>query len=246
MTYHELIGHLSFGLTAISWAYRSPLQLRLFAIASLALSLWFNYALASGPLWQVIGWISVFLVINVVQVVVLLRGNSEITLTNRHQAIRTAAWPQMRSRDFMRMIKACEMQTLPAGAQLLHIGDHTDGLMLVADGWLDEDRDDGTHYRLGVGSTIGGATFIARDDLGGSPSAVRAGSQGATILKWSYEQLYSFIEKHPRMGAPLYEGITRGMIVKYRMLREHESAPITSFRPVQGSLLPASVPMHSS
>lgn len=36
----------------------------------------------------------------------------------------------------------------------------------------------------------------------------------------------------------IYEGITRAMIVKYRMLREHESAPLTSYRAVHGVLMP--------
>lgn len=107
--------------------------------------------------------------------------------------------------------------------------------------WVIELRrkcDDGTNYRLGVGSTIGGATFIARDNLGGSPSLIVAGERGVSVVKWPYQVLHDTIVSRPRMGAPLYEGITRAMIVKYRMLREHESAPLSSYSSVHGVLMP--------
>lgn len=57
-------------------------------------------------------------------------------------------------------------------------------------------------------------------------------------VKWSYPVLHELIASHPRVGAPLYEGIIRAVIVKYRMLREHEAAPVASYRAVHGALMP--------
>lgn len=237
MELHVLLGNLSFGLTAASWMLRSVLRLRLVAIAATAISIWFNYIIPQGPLWQVIYWLIFFEAINVVQVALLLRGMSEVALSNRDKAILVAAWPQMHSRDFSRLMAAGETVEYAPGTAVLEVGDGTDKLWLVVDGWLDEARDDGRNYRLGVGSTIGGATFIARDNLGGSPSRVSAGLRGVAVVRWSYPHLRAMIEKKPRMGAPLYEGITRAMIVKYRMLREHEAAPVTSYRSIDRMLL---------
>lgn len=238
-TLPELLGHLSFGLTATSWMMKSVLWLRITAIVATGLGIWFNYIIPAGPLWQVIGWLSLFVVINLVQVVLTIRDLSEATLSNREKAILVAAFPQMHTRDFQRLMRAGQLQTLSPGEMVLSIGDKTKAISLVTDGWFDEGRDDGTSYRLGVGSTIGGATFIARDDLGGSPSLVRAGERGVSIVKWPYPLIHRMLQERPRMGGPLYEGMTRSMIVKYRMLREHESAPVSSFRSVDGSLLPA-------
>ncbi|CAG0954095.1 hypothetical protein RHDC4_00275 [Rhodocyclaceae bacterium] len=239
MDLYEVLGHLSFGLTAASWMLRSVLWLRLLAILATALGIWFNYIIPKGPLWQVIWWLAAFEAINIIQVVLLVRGMSEANLSNREKAILVAAWPQMHSRDFRMLMKAGEAKVMEPEAPVLAIGDHTDALWLVVDGWLDEHRDDGTQYELGVGSTIGGATFIARDNLGGSPSRVTAGHRGVAVVKWPYPALHELIAKQPRMGWPLCEGITRAMIVKYRMLREHETAPIASYRAVHGALMPA-------
>lgn len=238
MELHELLGHVSFGLTALSWLMRSVVWLRLMAIIATALGIWFNYIIPGGPLWQVIGWLSLFEAINLVQVVMLIRDMSEVMLSNREKAVLVAAWPQMHSRDFRRLMGHGDMVELAPGADILSVGDSTDSLWLVVDGWMDEARDDGTQYQLGVGATIGGATFIARDDLGGSPSKVTAGERGVAVVKWRYAVLHTLVADHPRMGAPLYEGITRAMIVKYRMLREHESAPVASYRGVHGVLMP--------
>jgi CRP-like cAMP-binding protein len=236
MDLHVLLGNLSFGLTAASWMLRSLLWLRITSIIATAIGLWFNYIIPGGPLWQVIYWLSFFQVINLVQVVFLLRGMSEFPLTNREKFILVAAWPQMHSRDFREMMKRGESKSLGPGEEVLRIGDATAALWLVVDGCLEEDRDDGRKYRLGVGSTIGGATFIARDNLGGSPSRVTAGERGVAIVRWPYETLYKLVARRPRMGSPLYEGITRAMIVKYRMLREHEAAPLMAYRPVDHCL----------
>jgi CRP-like cAMP-binding protein len=238
MDLHVLLGNLSFGLTAASWMLRSLLWLRLTSIIATAIGIWFNYIIPGGPLWQVIYWLSFFQLINLIQIALLLRGMSESALTNREKFILVAAWPQMHSRDFRAMMKQGESTSLEPNEKVLRVGDSTDALWLVVDGWLEEDRDDGRKYRLGVGSTIGGATFIARDNLGGSPSSIAAGERGVAIVRWPYETLYDLIERHPRMGSPLYEGITRAMIVKYRMLREHEAAPLTAYRPVDRALLP--------
>lgn len=245
MDLHEAIGHLSFGLTATSWMLRSVLWLRLTAMVATALGIWFNYSLPPGPLWQVIAWLSLFQAINLVQVGLLIRDMSEWRLTNREKSILVAAWPQMHSRDFMKLLRRGTSLQLAPETQLLGVGNGTDALWLVVDGHLVEERDDGTRYELGVGSTIGGATFIARDNLGGSPSNVAAGPRGASVIRWSYPLLHQLVEKLPRLGGPLYEGITRGMIVKYRMLREHETAPIGSYRNLGGSLMPTVAPTRA-
>lgn len=244
MEFHVILGHLSFGLTAASWMLRSVLWLRLTAILATALGIWFNYIIPNGPLWQVIYWLSFFAAINIYQVFDLVRGMSEVALSNREKSILVAAWPQMHSRDYRTLMEKGTYHDLEPGKKVLAVGDSTDSLWLVVDGWLEERRDDGTSYRLGVGSTIGGATFIARDNLGGSPSLVTAGERGVSVVKWLYKALHDTISTHPRMGAPLYEGITRAMIVKYRMLREHESAPLASYSAVHGVLMPGDCPLR--
>jgi CRP-like cAMP-binding protein len=236
MELHQILGHLSFGLTAASWMMRSVMWLRIMAIVATILGICFNYLLPSGPLWQVIGWLTLFVVINIVQVITMIREMAEEPLLNREKAILVAAWPQMHSRDFKCLMGVGTLLNLPAAETILVVGDGTDSLWLVIDGWLEEHRDDDTQYRLGTGSTSGGATFIARDDLGGSPSNVIAGARGVTIMKWRYETLFSLVAKRPRMGPALYEGITRAMIVKYRMLREHEAAPLASYSEPRGLL----------
>lgn len=239
MAFHEILGHLSFGLTAASWMLRSVFWLRVVAIVATAMGIWFNWIIPAGPLWQVIAWLTFFMAINLIQTALLVRDMGEVALTNREKSILVAAWPQMHSRDFKVLMGQGSALDFEPGVPILSVGDSTDGVWLVVDGWLEEHRDDGSHYRLGVGATIGGATFIARDNLGGSPSQVLAGERGVSMVKWDYATLYALVDKRPRLGAPLYEGITRAMIVKYRMLREHETAPVTAYRGVEGVLLPA-------
>jgi uncharacterized membrane protein len=64
----EMIGHLSFALTAISWMLGTLLWIRVSMLFALALGVAFNYLVPNGPLWIPVGWLSLFIAINVIQI----------------------------------------------------------------------------------------------------------------------------------------------------------------------------------
>ncbi|SVD43213.1 uncharacterized protein METZ01_LOCUS396067, partial [marine metagenome] len=85
LTVLEMVGHLSFGLTALSFIMRDILVLRVLAIASCCFGIVYNYFLPAGPLWLVIFWISVFAVIYIVNVVLLCIQNRGITFSDEER-----------------------------------------------------------------------------------------------------------------------------------------------------------------
>ncbi len=75
-----IIGHLSFAMTAVSFMITRMLLLRVLAILSLSLGIFYNGSIALGwpnghpttELWNVVGWLFLFLTINVFQTARLL------------------------------------------------------------------------------------------------------------------------------------------------------------------------------
>lgn len=71
----SIIGHLSFAMTAVSFMITRMLMLRVLAILSLSLGIVYNSLIAMGwpddhptpELWNVVGWLAVFLAINIIQ-----------------------------------------------------------------------------------------------------------------------------------------------------------------------------------
>src|SRR5260221_8000644 len=65
----DIIGHLSYGIAAVSFLVRDITMLRMLAIASCALSIVFYFMMPAGPLWLPMSWVTLYILINVAQIV---------------------------------------------------------------------------------------------------------------------------------------------------------------------------------
>ena len=89
----SIIGHLSFAMTAVSFMITRMLMRRVLAILSLSLGIVYNGLIAMGwpngqptpELWNAVGWLSLFLTINLFQ-------TARLVLTKKQaQAVRLPA-----------------------------------------------------------------------------------------------------------------------------------------------------------
>lgn len=111
MTWLSWIGHLSFFLSALSFMMSSILLLRLLAIGSLLVGIAYNSMIAMGfangvpnpELWNVVGWLVTFLLINVGQSIRLLVQNNEIKLPEIERSLLAIAAPLMRTRGWAKL-----------------------------------------------------------------------------------------------------------------------------------------------
>ena len=68
MTMLEAVGHISFALGAVSYWVRDEIWLRSLLILSFATGLIYNAMPPVGPLWLVLFWLAVYVVINVFRI----------------------------------------------------------------------------------------------------------------------------------------------------------------------------------
>ena len=64
LTLVDMTGHTAFVLTALSFYVRDILVLRGVAVVGGFIGIAYNYFIPAGPLWLVIFWLVVFIVIN--------------------------------------------------------------------------------------------------------------------------------------------------------------------------------------
>ena len=83
----DIIGHLSFGLSALSFLMRDILLLRVLAIISGILGIGYNYFIPEGPLWLVISWLFVFLLINLGRIVMLYLERRSVSFTDEEREL---------------------------------------------------------------------------------------------------------------------------------------------------------------
>ncbi|EPV8686816.1 hypothetical protein ACWAUP_000468 [Pseudomonas aeruginosa] len=219
----DLVGHIAFLLTFLSFFQRSMVKLRLWAIAAgivgLGYNTWVHLNMPAGSgIWPVLIWMTVFLVQNIVLAVLQIRSEMEVSLRPSSRSLMCTSFPSMHSRDWAALMDKRQETELRDGDVLLGVGAQTDRLMLLAEGRLDESRADGRRSIRSAGAMFGELTFVmGRDEFNSSPCAVTAASDRALVYSWDYETLSS-LAASSRFKAALEEGFVRSAGLKHGLL----------------------------
>jgi hypothetical protein len=100
----NVIGTLSFALSALAYLMTDILKLRMLAIAAGVTGLLYNALLPSGPLWLVLFWLSLFFVINCANLARAIVAQMEVSLSADQKALLAETFPSMHSRDWMQLL----------------------------------------------------------------------------------------------------------------------------------------------
>ncbi|MDD9913531.1 MAG: hypothetical protein OXT01_02555 [Rhodospirillaceae bacterium] len=104
LTYLDFIGHASFLITALSFALRDMMALRMFAIVSGLIGIAYNYLIPAGPLWLVIFWLAVFIAINAVRIVGIILERRAIEFTEEEAELRETVFSNFSPVEFKKLI----------------------------------------------------------------------------------------------------------------------------------------------
>lgn len=231
LTVNDIAGHAAFALSACAYSMRRIVWLRAFAIASLALSLFYNLTLAGGPLWLVVFWLSVFLAINLARISLELLDHIEARIEPETKRLLASAFPTMHSRDWQRITRIAEKQLCAPGTTLLSVGDRTQAITVLLRGSTIEERADGRRISREPGTLWGELTYSLGDaEFSGSPCRITAGGQGATIIVIPYEPLRALATASPRLRAALSDGFVRSAGVKHGLLEHRWELPQSKVR----------------
>lgn len=217
-TAFNLVGHLSFALTAAAYLMTDIVKLRAIALISLAAGLVYNATLASGPLWLVIFWLSVFLCINVYRISKEVVDRLEISLPSHERALMVDTFPKMHSRDWRALMKIANRKVYQKGEVLLGLGDSTSAVCLLAGGQALETRVDGRATRRTPGAMWGELSFVTEDQFDGSPCTIVVSGSQAVVLEFPYEALHGLTAQNLRLRSALMEGFVRTAGLKHGLL----------------------------
>ena len=136
----DIVSHLSFGLTALSFLMRDILLLRLLAIVSGVLGLAYNYFLPEGPLWLVIFWLFVFLLINLVRVVMLFLERRGVSFTEEKRELYQTLFQNFAPVEFMKVMRLARWQDSAEDELLATENTPLDDLKLIYNGEVAVER----------------------------------------------------------------------------------------------------------
>ena len=195
----DIVGHLSFGLTALSFLMRDILLLRLLAIVSGVLGLAYNYFLPEGPLWLVIFWLFVFLLINLVRVVILFLERRGVSFTEEERELYQTLFQNFAPVEFMKVMLLARWQDSAEDELLATENTPLDDLKLIYNGEVAVERQGQEIARAKDGTFIGEMSYIHGGDATATVRTVRP----TRYLSWPQDELRKLLKRNPAMDVAM-------------------------------------------
>ena len=165
--FFQALGHLSFILLATSFLLRDILHLRLVAIVAATSNAVFSYYGLASPNLIVVFWQAVFVAINTVWSISLIRQRRGISFTDEERELYGTIFRAFPPLEFMKLMRIARWEVAKDGETLVHSDAELDDVMLIYNGEAEVALRDGATRRLRDGAFIGEMSFIR----GGSATA---------------------------------------------------------------------------
>tara|TARA_B100000530_G_scaffold164009_1_gene103177 strand:- start:409 stop:1092 length:684 start_codon:yes stop_codon:yes gene_type:complete len=195
LTFFDLVGHVAFLLTAISFYLKDILLLRFLAIVSSLVGIGYNYFLDVGPLWLPIFWLSVFTIINVWRIVGILMERSAIHFSDDENELYETIFKGFAPVEFMKLMRIAEWRDAEKGEKFATQGQPVDGLLLLFSGEVSIERDGSEIGTASDGALIGEMSFIQ----GGDASATVTTNVKSRYVFWPEEALRGLLRRNPNI-----------------------------------------------
>jgi hypothetical protein len=199
LTFLDFIGHASFLITALSFYVRDMMVLRALAIVSGIIGLAYNYWLPAGPLWLVIFWLSVFIVINIARIVGIILERRSIDFNEEEAELHETVFQNFSPVEFRKLIRIGEWRYAGEGEQLTEQGQLVGGLKLLFNGEVRVERDGSEIGRARDGAMIGEISFIQ----GGTATATVSATKPCRYVSWSGDELRRLLHRNPSMDVAM-------------------------------------------
>ncbi len=200
VTIIDVLGHLPFALTAVSFFMRDILLLRAAAIVSSVLAAGYNYFAPEEPDWRVISWLIVFFSINVARTITLILERRNISFSEEEQELYKTIFQKFEPVEFMKLMRLGEWRTEKPGTVLATEGEELPDLKLIYNGEAAIERDGREITRVRDGTLIGEMSYLR----GGTATATVRVLRSVRVVSWPRSELRSLLKRNPTMDVAMH------------------------------------------
>ncbi len=188
-------GHLASLLTMAAYLLKDILWLRLLTILSCIAGITFNYFVPATPLWTVIGWNIVFMVINIVQIAIIIKERAGVKFTEVEKELHETLFKNFAPFEFMKLMRIGKWLEAKKGEILAVEQKSLDKVMLIYNGLVGVESKGQSVAQLKDGSFIGEISFIT----GGEATATVRALEPTRYLSWPKEEIRKLLNRNPSM-----------------------------------------------
>lgn len=206
----DLAGHLAFALIALSFLVRDILWLRALSITASVASIAYGYYAADEPLWIIIGWNIVFIVLNVLQISWLLKERRGVSFTDEERELYETSFSRFTPVEYMRLLRLATWRDAAPGTKLVTAGEEAPEVMLLFSGRVEVEKNGRRLAELRSGDFVGEISFVK-----GTPAAATVTTLEPTrYVSWPCTALRQLLDRNPSMGMVLQAELSEDMADK--------------------------------
>ena len=195
MNYFVFFGHAASILTMAAYLLKDMLWLRLLAILSCFAGIAFNYLVPATPLWTVIYWNLLFILINVVQIGIIIKERTGIHFTEEEKELHDTLFKNFAPFEFMKLMRVGKWLEAKQGEILATEQKPIDSVMLIYNGLVGVESKGKEVAKLKDGNFIGEVSFIT----GGSATATVRALMPTRYVAWPKEAISQLLNRNPSM-----------------------------------------------
>ena len=222
MDWKDWIGTGSYVLLAASYLVTNMYWLRILAIIAITAEAIYFYIAGDSELWVGILWAGVFVVINIVQLVLLVRARMRVKLTEEETMLHKSAFGKLDHVNFGRLLSVGGWHDYRPGTELTRQYEPVEVVYLLVHGKALIDIDGREVASIEPGAFIGEMAFL---DDGKASATVRAGDD-CRCFSIPVEDLRDLVRKHDEIGAVLKEQFAVDLARKLRVYGQNHATAV--------------------
>jgi hypothetical protein len=207
---YELFGHMAFLMVAISLTVKDILLLRVISIVASLSSITYNYFVPAFPLWLVINWNLVFILINTVRIGHLVHEKVTVSFSEKEKELYETLFRNFSPVEFMKILRISEWKSANKNETLTTQGQPVNNLMLVYNGAAKVIKDGQEVALLKDGDFIGEMSFNSNNPANATVIAV----ESVQILSWPKEELKKLLNRNPSMKFATQSVLSANLVQK--------------------------------
>ena len=210
MDWISVFGNLSFVLTAISFLMKDMIRLRLVALLSGAFGIVFNTFVAEDPLWLVIFWLTIFMLINLSMLTSTYLKNKSAKFSDDEKELFAALFPELSPFEFFQLIRAGTWQRESKEILFIKAGNNNDKVALIWQGKARIIKKGAEIAELRRGSFLGELSYVKNS----VPDADVVLEPGCALLVWKHEELKRWLQSYRDAAPVLNQLLTSDLAAK--------------------------------
>lgn len=204
--------HIANVLYLVSYSVRDILWLRVLTVVAITLMMPYYYCCHGAPDYEPIAWNSVFLLINLVQILLLVLERRPVFLGEEELHLYRTIFRLLKPREFAKLLSIAEWKKAPVGVELLQQGQPVPALMLISTGRGAVELDGRFVADVTAGQFVGEMGFLTEQ-----PASARVVTGAVTdYLAWPAEKLRQMLAMNPGLHVKVQSILGGDMVAKLR------------------------------